>query len=510
MNNRRTLRAVAVTTAVGVAISLAGCSAPAPSTTGDDSPQTLRLSTSTAPGNFSIGEWTGGDSTLFLSVYDTIINREVEGEITGGLAESWEYSDDFLELTLSIREGLSFSDGEPVNAEAVVASLDASRAGAASSAKLASIEAVSAVDESTVEISLSRPDAALIPLLAGVEGAVGSPAALGEESSQLEPVGSGPYTLDLAATTTGSEYVLQKNEENWNADAYPFETVEMQVIADPTAVQNALLSGQLDAGGVASADLVAIFPENDFFNGLNNPTALAGLWLVDREGAIVPALADERVRRAINLAIDRESIVNNVNPGVTSVSNQVVSPVGAAFDEGLISETEFDLDEANELMADAGYGDGFEVTMPSTVLSTTYESILSQQLGEIGITVNWEVVPFQDFYAKVFQGTYGMFFMFNGFSGSDAQDVSASLSGLFNPFGTTTPELEELVAAANATADADEAGAFLPVNEYLVEEAWFAPISAASGYYVVSNDLEYTVPLVGSQSVRPWSPASSD
>ena len=502
-------RARVTALALVASVALAGCTPSGPDDSNGGEEQTLRLAVQAPPTSFAIGGWGGGEAYLFLSVYDTILQRAVDGEIEPAIAESWNYSEDSTVLTFDIRDGMEFSDGNPVDAEAVAASLDAARQSPALSGQMSSIAAIEATDESTVVMTLSKPDAALVPLLTGIAGAIGSPEVLTDESSQLEPVGSGAYVLDQDGTTVGSKYTLTRNDDNWNAAAYPYETIEFQVIPDPTAVQNGLKSGQLDFAGVAE-DLLSQFPEDKFTTGNSNPQAVGALWLVDREGTIVPALADVRVRQAINLALDRDLITSSLNAGSSTATNQVYSPLGDAFREDLLETYAYDLDEARSLMEDAGYGDGFSVTMPSTSISTTYESTITQMLGEIGVVVTWESVPFQDFYAKVLGGSYGMFYMFNGLSGSDAQDTLASLQGLFNPFSSTTPELQELIDSANAASLADQGEAFGAVNEYFVDEAWYAPIASVTGFYVTTKDVTFTPPLVGSQTIRPFAPAGSN
>ena len=494
--------------AIAAAMALTGCSSGG-ETGSPDQDLALNLSIQSPPSNFSIGNWSGGDATLFLSVYDSLVSLDLEGQIVPSIATSWKYSDDGKTLTFALRAGMNFTDGTPVDAAAVAASLNAALKGASSSAQLGAVAEVEAPDDSTVVLTLSRPDASLLPSLAGVSGGVGATDDLTAESSKLEPVGSGAYLLDKAKTTVGSLYTLTRNPDNWNVDAYPYETVSIRVIQDSTAAQNALKTGQLDFAGI-TPDLVSQFPTNEFTSGTSLPTAVGALWLVDRAGTIVPALADLRVRQAINMAVDRETIATNLTPGSSTASNQVLSPSGLAFDDDALDTYSYDLDAARDLMADAGYADGFDVTMPSTPISTLYDSTVSQQLADIGIRVTYENVPFQDFYSKVFAGNYGMFFMYNGFSGSDAQDVNASLQGLFNPFNSTSEELQTLIDAANA-APADEQGAaFRAVNNFFIDEAWFSPVSYATGTWVASNDLTYTPPVVGSQNVLPFRPATSN
>ena len=123
-----------------VAIVVAGCSGGGGggNTAAPEGDQTLRLSITAPPSNFSIGNWSGGDSTLFMSVYDTVLHREVDGSVTPGIAEEWEYNADLTELTLHIRDGIEFTNGEALDAQAVADSLEAARTGSSTSANLAS------------------------------------------------------------------------------------------------------------------------------------------------------------------------------------------------------------------------------------------------------------------------------------------------------------------------------------------------------------------------------------
>jgi ABC-type transport system substrate-binding protein len=499
----RGVRATAVSVTV-VALALTACTPatePNTSTSGD---QTLRLSAQAPPSSWAIGNAPGGDATMYLSVYDTLLHTNSDAEITEGVADKWEYNGDLTELTLHIREGQKFTNGEALDADAVVASLNVSRKGPSTATNLTAVTDVKATDESTVVLTLSAPDAALIPNLADVAGAVGAPEVLTAESSTLEPVGSGPYSLDKSSVA-GSNYVLKKNPDNWDADSYPFETVKFQIIADPTAITNAMQAGQLDYVGLTSPDQVTQFPSPKFTTGYNNATGLGVLWLADREGTVIPALKDVRVRQAINLALDRESIAAKLQAGSLHPTEQVVNPNGGAWSDELNETYSYNVQEAKALMAEAGYADGFAVTMPSTFLSTAYEPALSQQLGEIGIKVTWETVPFQDFLTKVFSQNYGMYFMFNAFRSADSVDVKGATTAIFNPFNSTSPEFEGLMAKANASQSPD---AFDAVNEYFVKEAWFAPIFYTAGPYVVSDKVTYTPAKTFYPSLKMWAPAN--
>jgi ABC-type transport system substrate-binding protein len=500
----RGARATAISLAAVAAFALSACSAGGGESTGDEpTDQTLRLATQAPPSSWAIGNAPGGDATMFLSVYDTLVDTNPDGEIVPGLAEEWEYNEELTELTLHVREGQTFTDGTPVDADAVVASLNVSREGPSTATNLTAVTEVIALDESTVVVTLAQPDAALLPNLADVAGAVGATDVLTAESSNLEPVGSGAYILD-DSSVAGSNYVLTKNPDNWDADAYPFETVQFQVIADPTAITNAMQAGQLDYVGLNSPDQVTQFSDPKFTTGTNNAAGPGVLWLADREGTVIPALKDVRVREAINLAFDREAIAENLQAGSLHASTQVVNPNGGAWSDELNEAYPYDVERAKELMAEAGYADGFAVTMPSTFLSVAYEPTITQSLGEIGIAVTWETVPFQDFISKVFSQNYGMYFMFNAFRSADSVDVKGATTAIFNPFATTSPEFEALMAEANMSQAPD---AFGPVNEYFVEEAWFAPLFYTTGTWVTSDQVTYTPPRTFYPSLKPWVPA---
>lgn len=520
MRHTRKVTSAAIAAIATLGLLLTGCSSsPAPSSsesaTESSTPEgtmptnaELHLALNSPPASWMVGNWSGGDSTMALSVYDNLVYTDPDGNLIPGIAEEWAYSDDRKVLTFKLRSDAgSFTNGTKVDSSAVAASLEASRVGPSTANNFASVESIEAPDPTTVIITLKEPDAGLLPVLTAIQGIIGAPEVLTAESSQLEPVGSGPYILDAASTTVGSSYTLVKNADHWNAESYPFSKVTFTVIQDPTAVQNALQSGQLTYAGVPSADVAKQFDASKYTTGNNKPNTVGALWIIDREGSIVPALADVRVRQAINMAIDRQGIAAAINPGSNQATTQIFNPTSEAYDQALDSYYTHNIEGAKKLMAEAGYADGFELTMPSTPASITYEPLIGQALADIGITVTWDSISFQDLYSKVFGGNYGMYFFFNGFGAGMAADYNAVNGGIFNPFQLTDPSLEALVDTANSSPEAEQGAAFRKVNQHLVEEAYFAPVTNISGFYVHSNDVEYTPPAIIGQTLRPWTPA---
>ena len=184
-----------------------------------------------------------------MPVYDTLLMLSPEGELEPNMATEWSYNDDNTVLTLTLQDGITFTDGEPFNAEAVKANVEYLRDGGGPfSSYVASVENVVAVDDLTVELQLSSADPALLYGLAVVGGAMASPAAIAAGTLATSPIGSGAYTLDAGATTPGTEYVYQRNPDYWNPDAYAYDTIVIKPILDLQARFNAIQSGQADTG----------------------------------------------------------------------------------------------------------------------------------------------------------------------------------------------------------------------------------------------------------------------
>lgn len=487
----RTVRLAAVALVAGLA--LTGCSPSAPQKGGGED-QTLRLALSAAPTDLSIGNGISGDPTIYNAIYDRILH--VHGnKLEPGIAKSWAYNADRTQLTFEIRGGLKFSNGKTLDAAAVAANIEAERTIPATAQDLSAISDVKAPDASTVVVSLSRPDASILPNFAQPLGGVGDPELLGKDSAKLAPIGSGPYILNTAKSKTGTLYVLDRNKNYWDVKSFDFAHVEIQAIADPSAVQNALLAGQLDWGTVG-ADVVSQFKNNPKFHTGEMPGGFPVLALIDRAGKIVPALGDVRVRQAINYAINRKEIVAKLLGGQGTPTNQMFNPQYGGFDKNLLKKGEYNLALAKKLMAEAGYANGFELTMPSNALTSYYEPTLTQSLGDIGIKVNWQPTQFSDLFQKVYGGSYAAFIFYGASYPFPAQDANAAVGGLFNPFGYKTPELTALLAAANAAPESKQNAAYQKVNAYLVDQAWFAPLNVGKSTFVTTAKVKYD-PTVG-------------
>lgn len=420
----------------------------------------------------------------FQAAYDTLIRRLPDGELAPMLATEWEYLDeDKLQLQLTLRDDVTFSDGAPFDAEAVRANLEQfQEANGPQAAQLASLASVEVVDATTVVLELSSPNPAMEYFLSQAAGLMGSPEQLGSPEIARTPVGTGPYVMDAAGSVTGSVYRFEAREDYWAPELQRFDEIVMTVLTDPAARVNAVTTGQVDATLLDPQTIDQALAGD--LELLSWPVDWQGLLLFDRDGAINPELADPRVRQAINLAFDREVLADQLMGGYATPTSQVFGPDSDAFLPELDDHYGYDPDRARELLAEAGVADGFTLTIPVASGFDFMVPAIVQQLGEIGIEVAQDSVPITDYQGALGSGNYAAAF-FSLFQGVTWVAVNQLVvpDTLYNPFDSATPEVTALIETISLGGD-DAVAAGQELNTILVEDAWFAPWYRVEQLYV--------------------------
>lgn len=420
---------------------------------------------------------------FFQAVYDTLIRQEPDGTLAPMLATDWSYNDDRTVLTMDLRTDVTFSDGAPFNAEAAKANLEHFQsANGRQASTLADVASVDVIDADTIALTLSAPNPSLELYLSQPAGFMGSPEALGTEAIATVPVGSGPYVMDEAASAPGVEYAFTARDDYWNPALQHYERVVFKVLSDDTARANALASGQVDAALIPRS----LLPQVEAAGREAATTFIdwSGLLLLDRAGEIVPALGDVRVRQAINLALDRDAFGQAMYGGESESTSQVFGPAATAYAAELDDSYTFDLARARALMAEAGYDDGFSLAVPSLGQDMDASlALLGDQLAQIGVTLAIENVEFGDFVPGIGQGRWpvAMWRLFQGDTWTTANQL-ISERALYNPFGTTDPELAGLLDAVRSADEGDVAPA-RALNQYVLDNAWFAPMFRVPNSY---------------------------
>ncbi len=479
----------ATATVAASALTLTACGGGEEGSNGQES-ETLVLGSLSAPNSFdpAAGEW-GNRSAFYQAAYDTLLRAEPDGTLVPMLADSWEYNDEETVLTLELRSDVTFIDGSDMTAEVVIANLERFQEGTAPGAPyLQSVESMTATGEHTVELELSEPDPALLDYLALEAGLIASGEALENEDLAVSPVGSGPYILDEEVTVSDSAYVFDANPDYWAPELQHYDQITIRLIADNTAAVNAIRAGEADAVKLEGTSSIREVESVDGWSVLSDPLNFAGLFIWDRGGEDTEALGDVRVRQALNHAFDRDALIEAVQDGYGETTTQPFAPRSDAFEAALDERYPYDPEQAQELLAEAGYSDGFELVLPSSSgLGTTVFDLMRQQLEDVGITVVYEDLAPNNFIDELLAPNYSASYMILE-QNDDWQLMNFMLtpSATWNPYGYEDSQVTELIAEYRA--EPDERGAIAAeLNEYIVEEAWFAPWYLVPNTFAVSD-----------------------
>lgn len=446
---------------------------------GGERADTLTVASLQAPvGGLSAAASQYGNRVLFFqAVYDGLLRAEPDGTIVPWLATEWSYNDDNTVLTMKLRDDVKFTDGTPFNAEAAAQNLMRFKDGpSADAGNLALLSGASAVDDSTLEITLSAREPALLNYLARNASLMQSPATFDGPDEATNPVGTGPYILNQGETVADSVYTFNANPDYWAPEYVKFDKLVIQAIADATASLNAIRAGEINASNLITNDAI---PEVEAAGWDLHPQELdwVGLTLVDRDGALGSPLAKVEVRQAINHAFDREAILQGIESGYGTPTAQVFRAKSPGFDPALDELYPYDPEKAKELLAAAGYPDGFSIDMPTvSALGEPLFAVIGDQLAAVGIDVNF-VDESADYFAAILAPKYPSYLMFLEQASNDWQFVNFLISenAVWNPSHYTDETSAGLISTIQTTEGDDQANAVAELGAYVTEQAWFAP-----------------------------------
>ena len=419
---------------------------------------------------------------MLENVYDTLVMFDSSMQIVPGLAESWETSEDGLSWTFTLREGVTFHDGSPLSAADVVFSINRIKDPDIASPRAGDFEVVTnieAPDERTVVITLSEPFAPLLSKLAQSLNVIVSEAVATENGNDLNDavVGTGPF--EFAEYVPQTRLVVERNPDFWGRDAdgnqLPYlDGIRFEFYPEPTARTTAIQTGNADWIEYVPAPDVEILraePEVEVVGGLSNNFRTIYL-NVTRE-----PFDDKLVRQAVAYAIDEQAVVDVALFGTGGVAaTGTTIPVGQYY---AIEDSPYngqDLERARELLAEAGYADGFSfdlyVTSTYDFLRTPAE-IIQANLAEIGVTVNIVAEDWSIYLPKVLENDFTATIL--GESGqSDPDDFMYDVfhTGAGGNLGLySNPELDALLEQGRQTADQEaRREIYLQAQELILDE----------------------------------------
>jgi peptide/nickel transport system substrate-binding protein len=393
---------------------------------------------------------TGPTQMTAMHIFDRLVNPDRNSQPTPGLAESWKNIDPNT-WEVKLRKGVKFHNGDAFDADDVVFSLNRAPNVPNSPASFAgyvkNLKSVEKVDAHTVKLISKKPDPLLVINVGNVfivNKETTENAASKDFNSGKAAFGTGPYKF--VSWTPGDKLVLKRNEGYWGKKP-DFENVTMRFISNAAARVAALLSGSVDlADLVPPADIPKLKTDKKI-NVYTRPTGRLiyialnqrkkGPFITDAKGGELDKnpLQNSKVRQAMSMMIDRKGIVDRILFGSGAPSGQLV-PEGMHGYNPALTPPAYDLAGAKKLLKEAGYPNGFGVTVHCSNNRFLNDGEVAQALGQLfsrgGLTVNKVVTqPYSVYTKNAKKGKYGIFVFSYGNSTGEAGN---GLSGLLHSY----------------------------------------------------------------------------
>jgi glutathione transport system substrate-binding protein len=331
--------------------------------------------------------------TVKLAIHRGLVNYGIDGKISPELAESYEISPDALTYTFHLRDA-KFHDGSPVTAADVKASFEHildPNGKAAFRNELSIIETIETPDDKTVILHLESPSVALIGYLALPESVIVPAAWLAENADNptAEPVGAGPFKF--SEWTRGQEIVVEKFEDYYKEGKPALDEVHYVFYGDENTRVNALKSGDVDIiDYVPAKDAEALKTEPG-----TQLLSTYGPFMALQFNTQFEPFSKPEVRKAIAYAVDRDAIINTAFNGIGAPIWGIAIPEGyMGYSEDKKDYFSHDIAKAKELMAEAGYPDGFEARLLASSQYAFHQNTavaLQSELAKIGIKLTLDL-----------------------------------------------------------------------------------------------------------------------
>ncbi|MCF3934087.1 nickel ABC transporter substrate-binding protein [Acuticoccus sp. M5D2P5] len=449
-------------------------------------------------------------------VYEPLVKYQADGTLAPWLAERWTISDDGRVYTFTLRKDVTFSNGEPFDAAAVVANFGAALANLPRHAWLElanQIRKVEAVDDGTVRLTLDDPYYPILQELAlprpfrfiapsqFVNG--------GTVDGIVAPIGTGPWVL--AESHLGENYVFRRNPTYWG-DQPTYDSVDVKIIPDPNSRAIALETGDIDlvygAEGPVSPDTFARFQAmGALTTAMSAPLETQMVAMNSQQGPT----ADRAVRRAINHAVDKDTMIETVLYGTQTRADFLFAPNVPYADIGLTPYA-YDPAKAVALLEEAGWHlepgrkvrsrDGEPLVIElcfvgNDALAKSISEVLQAELSKVGIGITLVGEEASSIYARQRDGRFGM--IFNRTWGAP-YDPHAFVSSMRTPAHADyqaqlgladKAEIDAAIGAALISTDAEERQAiYRQILTRLHDAAIYLPLTYVSAIAVARPEVE--------------------
>jgi peptide/nickel transport system substrate-binding protein len=451
------------------------------------------------------------------ATYDTLVTfpDEGPGEILPWLATEWTVSEDGLSYTFTLREGVTFVSGNPVTADDVVFSIERLQNVQGNPGFLAdNIESVVANEDGTVTFTLAVARSSFLSELSNYAFSVTDSVAImengGTSAEDAAEADAAEVFLNSASAGTGAyileswdpqvETVMVKNPSFWGEEPY-FDRVIISNIPEAATQQLALEAGDIDMALDLTRDQTTSMMSNENIEIFSGPSVYTHFILMNQDSEIGGIVSDPTVQLAVRYALDYEGY-KALWGGATPPTNLTVGLFGAYGEEEAFTR---DLDRSRELLAEAGYPDGFDITLnypdftwQGVNMNTNAQKIQSD-LAEVGINVALQPGELQVSLEEYRNGEQGFAYWFWGPDILDPADVLSFLPGgkvaderlNWLVENVEDQELLDLIAAAEVATDPDErVELFGLLQDKLQEAGPYAPFNVPSIQTAYLVDIE--------------------
>ena len=338
-----------------------------------------------------------GTKEVMFNVFEGLMKPTPEGDLIPAVAEKYEISDDQLTYTFTIRDGITFHNGEPVTAEDVGASLARCKNGGDGILEVeafSNIRSMETADSRVISITLEEPDSEFLSYLTTAI----LPADY--DGQDTAPVGTGPFRFVSRAAQ--DNIVLERFAGYWGEPAY-LDKVTYKIIENADSILMSLQSGAVDLFAHLTSTQVAQLGD-DFNIEEGTMNLVQAMYLNNAE----KPFDDVRVRQALCYAVDRQQILDLAFDGYGSLIGSSMYPAfGKYFDDSLTNHYPHDVEKARALLADAGYPDGFAmtITVPSNYqphIDTA--QVIVEQLKQAGVRAEIQLVEWATWLSDVYAG----------------------------------------------------------------------------------------------------------
>ena len=450
---------------------------------------TLRIITGTNPTNSGWPADPTINQTAIQLSCDTLLRGDNNGNVIPWLAESYKIADDRKSITFSLRKGVKFHDQSDFNASVVKWNLD-NFIDAGMQANWASVEVI---DDYNIRVNFTGWQNTLLstfvePSFPAFMISKVSFDKYGKDWMRTHPVGTGPFIFDSSVLDVS--YKVVKNPDWWVKGRPYLEGINFNLISSITTQKMVMKAGDADLMGGTASDIAELA-------AAGFPVKVVKIQVIN---ALIPDTANadspwanQKVREAVEYAIDKEAIAKAFGYGYATVPYQIIPPACTlAYNTDFTLGRKFDLDKAKQLLAEAGYSNGFETTIVVQPMANLKIPLaLQADLDKVGVKVNFDYPDMGKWAAsymnpKATWHNSALYYVIPTVSGVD---FATGLQFVFSNLGQSwlrPPELNEAYQSflTSPTVEIEKVRA---VTDMITKEALMIPVDAIAGGYATRN-----------------------